>query len=52
MKKKYKKLIKKTHRKYKNNIIDKLQNVNNSNPLEFWKLLKDLQNQNSNEDKT
>ena len=40
--KEYKKLIKRKNRKWKNLLIEKLEEFESSNPKEYWKLIKSL----------
>ena len=43
-KKEYKKLLKWKKRRYKEQILDQLENLHSKNPKEYWKLVKELQN--------
>ena len=44
LKKKYKRILRKHKRSYKNIMIEKLENMSNRNPKEYWSVLDELRN--------
>ena len=50
-KKEYKRLLKQKKNQYKQKILDKLENLHSTNPVEYWRLVKELQKHVGNETK-
>ena len=48
LKKKYKKIVKQKRREFKNEILNKLKEISNSNPTKYWKLINDLKETKNN----